>query len=502
MITATRATESKKAETAEKPRSAETPKAAVARTEKPTEKPAEPSPTRPATDRAEVSQDAGETGEDDSAVLDRVRQRVAAGQADASKGPGSEGSSKGRRPGETDDRPPTSTKEASQESAPNEAEPAPEPTPEEQALENLDRYGDLYDNPGNADDPDGIISEGDLEEIASGDYNRDEARAYLEAQGVPQEEIDATLASIEESADYLLEDEELRNELDTANDSSNDPDGDISRSDLSAALFDRQLEQAREGTLAAGESASNRDSYEEVETVDERDAELIQQQEASVLEAVDSGQPVEFTNANGESEMVSINQVTGTGGNTVYELTGEDGHTIRIESELGATDNRTALARIADYYTQLPPGVRPSVDEIALLSDPEDGVAADYRRDGDKVRFYDGLNHLNEEVFDHEYGHGVGYEVDGEGEGFFDDVGGLFGGQDGQGAPNGWEDAIEADAANPSDYADTNYKEDFAESWAAYLEAREQGPEALEQLMQAYPARFEILEEIYEQAAA
>ncbi|GMU57746.1 MAG: hypothetical protein AMXMBFR33_68920 [Candidatus Xenobia bacterium] len=500
MITATRATESKKAETTEKPRPAEAPRAAAARTEKPAEKPAEPSPARPATDRAEVSQDASQAGEDDSAVLDRVRQRVAAGQADASESSESEGPTRAERPG--GEEPPVSDKEPTRASAQNEAEPAPEPTPEEQALENLDRYGDLYDNPGNADDPDGIISEGDLEEIASGDYDRDEARAYLEAQGVAQDEIDATLASIEESAGVLLEDDDLRNELDTANDSSGDPDGDISRSDISAAVFERQLEQAREGTLPPGESASNRDSYEEVETMDERDAELIQQQEATVLEAVDSGQPVEFTNANGETEMVTINQVTDTGGNTVYELTGEDGHTIRIESELGATDNRTALARITDYYTQLPPGVRPSVDEIALLSDPKDGVAADYRRDGDKVRFYDGLEHLNEEVFDHEYGHGVGYEVDGEGEGFFDDVGGLFGGQDGQGAPDGWEDAIEQDAANPSDYADTNYKEDFAESWAAYLEAREQGPEALEQLMEAYPARFEILEQIYEQAAA
>lgn len=48
-----------------------------------------------------------------------------------------------------------------------------------------------------------------------------------------------------------------------------------------------------------------------------------------------------------------------------------------------------------------------------------------------------------------------------------------------------------------SDYAGTNIREDFAESWAAYLEAREPGPEALARYEEEFPERFALLEEVY-----
>lgn len=372
------------------------------------------------------------------------------------------------------------------------------PSPEEEALEDLDHYYDVFDNPGNADNPDGIISEDDLEEIAAGEYDEETARAYLIEQGVAEEDLDEALMHIEESAQYLLEDDGLRDELDSAN--GNGTDGRISRGDVSSVVFDRAHQDVQDGTYRPTEAASNRDQIDDgVETMDERTPEVIEQQEAAVLEAIESGEPVEFTNANGETEMVTIVQQQDTGGQTVYEVTDENGHTFTISSELTATENLSALGRIVDYYTQQPPGARDTVDEITLYAGdkPGDDAAADYRRDGDKIRFYEGLDHLNEEVFDHEVGHGVGYEVDGEGESVISDVGGLFGGQDGEGTPDGWSEAIEQDDKRPNEYSETNDKEDFAESWAAYLEAREQGPEALAELEERFPARYAILEETY-----
>lgn len=365
-------------------------------------------------------------------------------------------------------------------------------SPEEQALNDLDRFGDVYDNPGGGD-TDGVISTGDLEAVASGEYDEEAARDRLEQLGVPESQIEETLERLGTSADYLLENDELRDDVDVANDES-DADGRISRGDLSSYLFERQQEEG----FQTGPAADNRDQLDDgIETQDERDRELIQQQEQQILHAVTSGEPIRFTNANGETEELSVRQAESTDGRTVYELTGADGHTIRIESELGASENRTALARIADYYTQVPEHLREAADKFELVREADDSAAASFNSDSDRIRFYEGLDHLNEEVFNHEFGHGIGYENDGLGEGALHELGQIFSGSEGKGAPVGWQDAIAEDNARINEYSETNHKEDFAENWAAYLEAVEQGPEALAELRERFPARFEILEQIY-----
>ena len=494
MINATRSTESKK--TAEAPsKPVEQPKAAEARVA------SESKPPEPAVkaDEAAVSQEAAESSDED-AMMERVKARVSERTRSAGSDSGSEAvgadenqsgsDAVGAEEGEKD--PGKTAGEVGQAAGSAVEEP---PTPEEQALENLDRYTNLYDNPGDSGDPDGKISREDIENIASGDYDRVAAREYLEQRGVSAEEIDQTLASIEDSAKYLNTHDDLYDDLDTGNDREGDPDGTISRGDISRVLFDRQSQQSQRGDLPPGESAPNRDTYPEVDTMDERTPEVIAQQEQQVLEAVTSGQPVQFTNANGQTEQLQISQVDSSGGNTVYEITGEDGHKIRISSELSASDNRAALARVADYYSQLPPGVRDTVSEIELLQHADESAAADYQSGNDHIRFYDGLENLNEEVFNHEYGHGIGFDASDNDNGFF----GIGGAPDG--APRGWEEAREQDMQNPSDYAGTSYVEDFADSWAAYLEARENGPEALQHLMEEYPNRFAILDQIYQDAA-
>ena len=111
--------------------------------------------------------------------------------------------------------------------------------------------------------------------------------------------------------------------------------------------------------------------------------------------------------------------------------------------------------------------------------------------------FYDGLKNLNEEVFDHELGTASATRTTAW-AGVLDHVGQFFTGSEGKEPRRGWTDAIEADADERiSDYANTNIKEDFAECWAAYMEATDNGPEALAKLEEAYPARYAIMEELY-----
>ncbi len=370
---------------------------------------------------------------------------------------------------------------------------------ENEALSDLDQYGDLFDNPGGGR-RDGIISTNDLKAFSEGNFNRDAAREQLLDLGVAEDDLDATLDRLGQSARYLLDNKDVLNRLDVANDQRDRTDGRISRGDISREVFQRQLEQARNGDLPPGPPASNRGSYEPTVTTSnsERTPEVIAQQELAILEAVNSGQPVSFTNANGQTEELTVRQIQNTGGNAVYEITGADGHTMRIESELGASENRTALARLADYYTQLPEQHRDSVDKIEFRREPDDSAAARFYSSGDRIVFYDGLKHLNEEVFDHEFAHGIGYENDGLGENVFHYFGRLFTGSDGEGTPQGWSEAIGADAGERiSDYANTNEKEDFAECWAAYMEAMDNGPEALAKLEEAYPARYAIMDELY-----
>ncbi len=377
-----------------------------------------------------------------------------------------------------------------------------EKTAEQQALEDIDSYGDIYDN-ASGGNRDGTISTRDLRNVARGSFDQDAAREHLKELGVSDGDMDATLKRLSSSAQYMLDHDDVRNQVDTANDRRGNPDGKISRGDISREVFRRQLVQARDGNLAAGPAASNRDDYEAVETSNaERTPAVIRQQELQILEAVNSGRPVAFTNANGQTEELTVRQLSNTGGRAVYEMTGADGHTLRIESELGASENRTALARMADYYTQVPTGMRESAGTFELLRGKDESAAACFYSSSDRIVFYDGLSNLNEEVFDHEFAHGIGYQNDGLGEGMLDRIGQIFTGSDGEGAPGGWQEAIKNDGNAPSDYARTNHKEDFAESWAAYAEARENGPEALERLEEAYPARFAILEKLYEEAQA
>ena len=90
-------------------------------------------------------------------------------------------------------------------------------------ISNLDRNFEIFDNPGGGD-TDGTVSRGDIERVAEGDYDVERAEERLREAGVPDDEIDDHLDSIEETAEYLLDNDSVRDRLDVAND--NDGEGD------------------------------------------------------------------------------------------------------------------------------------------------------------------------------------------------------------------------------------------------------------------------------------
>ena len=375
---------------------------------------------------------------------------------------------------------------------------------EEQAINDLDHYYDIYDNPGKGGNggQDGVVSLDDLRRVAGGNYNQEEARKYLENAGVPAGEIDTRLASLGTSATHFLEHPDLWNQIDQANDPGEDSNGKISRGDIAAEVHRRQLEQARNGQLPPGQAAANQNdfaSYVQMSNA-ERTPQVIQQEERAILEGIASGSPISFTNANGQTESLTVRQVEGANNRAIYEISGEDGHTVRIESELGASENRTGLARIADYYTQMPAHLRESVDRIDLQRKPDDTAGARFTNEDDRITFYSGLGYLDETVFNHEFAHGIGYELDGQRESILNELSWGLGCGDDHGAPGGWENAVSTDGKALNEYSGKNLREDFAESWSAYMEAREQGDEALKRLAENFPARCRILEGIYNQA--
>ena len=145
-----------------------------------------------------------------------------------------------------------------------------EPTPEERKakeerdhIKNLDQNFDVFDNPGGGK-TDGTVSNKDIEKVADGDYDREKAEERLREAGVPADQIDERLDSIEETAEYLLENDSVRNRVDVANDDDGegDADGKISRGDLDRVMVKVEAEE-REARIVEQERAAQQPPSEE-----------------------------------------------------------------------------------------------------------------------------------------------------------------------------------------------------------------------------------------------
>lgn len=348
------------------------------------------------------------------------------------------------------------------------------PSADDQALFVVEQNFATFDDPGGGDG-DGIVSEDDLRTIAEGDYDE----------------------SLQTAANHLLNDgRALFDQLDQANGRGGNDDK-FSRSDLFALLARRNVD--RPMMIPEHEGPAPEETFEVPHDHDhftvgtdesERTPAVIAAQEAAILEALETGEPVEFTNTEGDTEEIRLTQNGGNGRDYVsYELETSDGQKVEIRSGLSYNETRVALARLTDSFTQVPEHHRDELRTITLEAGPDEDrpeVAARYRWEvrglgpfrretKEEMVFYNGLRNINEAIFDHEFGHAVSKQL-----------------------PDGWEEAMQADGASPSQYANTNGKEDFAEFWAAYVEARQTGPEALAALEAAFPNRFPIAEHRYE----
>jgi hypothetical protein len=103
----------------------------------------------------------------------------------------------------------------------------------------IDRGFEVFDAPGGGD-RDGNVSRNDLEDIASGGYDRGAAEDTLRSRGVPEGELGRRLHEIEGTARYLLQNQDRFTALETANDGDGESgaDGNLRRGDLDRALID------------------------------------------------------------------------------------------------------------------------------------------------------------------------------------------------------------------------------------------------------------------------
>lgn len=237
---------------------------------------------------------------------------------------------------------------------------------------------------------------------------------------------------------------------------------------------------------------------------EERTQEVEDQQRETVNRSLTSGQFVPFTTSEGQTVDVKVDK---TAEGYRYQL---DGRTVKVsfDDSFPEADQPDHLAKLIDYHAQTTPYARDVFDEVRFRKkeDPKSNTAAYYSADSRSLTFLTAQN-LTEDTFNHEVGHGVAYKA-------------SFGDSS---VPPGWDDAVSADGNEISGYGTKSFldrsiirfeeverigeertglrADDFAESYAAYAEAKESGPEALAQFESRYPNRARFLKPLFEETS-
>lgn len=204
-------------------------------------------------------------------------------------------------------------------------------------------------------------------------------------------------------------------------------------------------------------------------------------------------------NSRGEQERFVAR---GTRNSGEFVLQGQDGHRLTIKlGEIPRGDHEHALRRLSLFYARVPAHLRNDVALIEFQAEPDRRAAATYHHhEGRKIRFYRGLRNLTFDTFMHEWGHAVAHNQDDEEDNFIEAAWERkFGHEDRRSTvPEGWIEARERDGKRVSEYAETNWQEDFAESWMEYVSARLNGRGRLAAFRQEYPNTSAILDELWE----
>ena len=382
----------------------------------------------------------------------------------------------------------------------------------QRALELLDAHYEIFDS-AYKNKVDGIIGDVDLEAIASGELTATEIRERLVEQGYEtsdngQEwepgEFDSQM---QEAAQWLLNNEGVFSEVDTR---------------AEATLY--RLDHAPSTGTATGES----DSIAE----DETDPIALGSQEANGDVDSEIGEPVAVAPSDLSSEEVdeqtrelrAIGQVLGDAlqdGSTHPISVGDEVFFISVRAEEIDSGSRVQLtvdvageelifdsdqpsayviegiANNLQSYLSLPSHLRDIVrgkvqfslnHQLKLRTEEDDRgeeetirITGHYHRASDDIHYHGDDISGRKHTVDHEIAHAVAEQL-------YPDI--LF--------PPGWEEAMANDPSNLSNYHESGKdmpKEDFAEHWVDYQEARLAG--RLEWLEEQIPGRFALLDALW-----
>lgn len=222
-----------------------------------------------------------------------------------------------------------------------------------------------------------------------------------------------------------------------------------------------------------------------------------------VGEGLKSGETQRVRNSEGQEVDVRISTLS----ETDFKLQIDKSKPVRVRfhGSFSEEQKTNGVERLADYYSQIPEHLRGNAKTYVITdksaaeyrNKPGNTAAATFTPLTKTIRFYDGLRSVNESIFNHEYGHATGYAIESRQDNIFETV---FAGLDRfeRGAPEGWKSAMRSDAGPVSKYATKNWREDFAESFTAYQEAREYGSDVVDSsITTRFPARAKILREVF-----
>ncbi len=231
-----------------------------------------------------------------------------------------------------------------------------------------------------------------------------------------------------------------------------------------------------------------------------RGEKVARSQRRSVRDSVDRDQWINFGNSKGNKESFKISRVKGDAvpeGKRQYRIKDREGNDLVVTMDSDRKQRAESLAKLTDYFSQTPKHLRSSVKEVEFSRElkkhplEEGTVPAEF--DNGKIRIFpankkdlDGLQNLNQALFNHEVGHGVDASWNRERVQFHP----L------QVRPSAYDTAA-AFSPGVSKYGTNNLQEDFAEFYTAYFNARERGPQALAALKNAHPGRFHAMQEIF-----
>ncbi len=376
---------------------------------------------------------------------------------------------------------------------------------------------------------DAPLPDPDDETLPSATQARDAARARVEQLEAQLEALNEEERGLEQA---IQENEEslsaARNEVAQAQTALSVPTEVLSvdeglMAEIQAAEAEVQRLEGELATLEAQASNSIVNAQEgihptdagvsSIPIADESDREAIEAaQEATIAQALATGQPVSFQNSQGTTANLTITLVDG-----VYQVSDGDGDIVSIEWDGTANDPLGAVTRAADYWTQIPEALQePSTRIIVHTGDSnlEDSLAGEVRdgaihfyntRDQDTGLYYTAEDNLNERVFTHEYGHIVGQRFQGN-----RDLGAMIFNSNYHNVPSdfGFTYGHGDERHSPTGYGDDQWAgegalsfrvshEAFAEHWTLYNEAFDQGPEALSTYRAVYPQESAWFEQFF-----